>query len=67
MQQEGEMDGVCRNLLLCEPLKRALKSEPLIVPGIGHVVCPYPGINLSMILNREYSEEQLAKNYKECL
>ena len=52
--------------MMCEPIKRALKNEPLMVPNLGHVVCPHASINLSRIIYGEFSEHEL-RNYRECL
>lgn len=66
-QMEGKTKGVCRYVLLCEPIKKALKGEALIEPLMGHVVCPHPYENLRYILYGEFSREDLEKNYKEYL
>jgi hypothetical protein len=52
---------------MCEPIKRALKNEPLIVPNLGHVICPYASSNLSRIIYGEFSQEEIKGNYKECI
>lgn len=63
---KGEIKGVCQNVLFCAPIKKALKKESLIEPSIGHVICPYPYINLMYILYRTFSKEDLERNYSEC-
>lgn len=65
-QIEGEAQGTCRNALMCEPIKRALKNEPLIDPQIGHVFCPYASINLYRIIHSEFDKHEL-RNYTECV
>ncbi|MBU7045388.1 MAG: hypothetical protein HXS54_03040 [Theionarchaea archaeon] len=67
IQMESEVEGVCQYVLLCAPIKKALESEALIVPFQGHIVCPYPGINLGYILYKKFSRENLEKNYSEYL
>jgi hypothetical protein len=52
---------------MCDPIKRALKNEPLIVPNLGHVICPYAYVNLSRVINGEFTQEEIRKNYKECI
>ena len=64
-QMKDATEGLCRNSLLCEPIKRALKKEPLITRNIGHLVCPYP-INLSHVIYGTFKKEELEKNYGEC-
>ena len=49
MQKTGEMDGVCQNAILCEPMKRALQGQSLIDPQLGRVICPYPSVNISFL------------------
>ena len=66
MQKKGEMKGICQNVLLCEPIKKALKNEMLIAPSIGHVVCPYPRINLGYIVYRTFDKKDLERSYSEC-
>lgn len=60
------MTGVCRNLLACEPIKRALKKRTLIEPHLGHVVCPHAGTNLGQMVYKEFDEDDLRSNYGEC-
>jgi len=66
-QKIGELEGVCEFHLLCAPIKKALKHEILINGNIGHVVCPYAGINLGKVIYSEVSEEEIRSNYPECL
>ena len=42
MQKAGEMDGVCQNAIVCEPMKRALQGQPLIDPELGHCYVSLP-------------------------
>ena len=67
MQMEGKIEGVCRNVLFCAPIKKALEGEPLIEPWLGHVICPHSSENLIYILHGEFSREDLEHNYKEYL
>jgi len=64
---ENAENGTCANFLLCEPIKRALKSEALIVPNLGHVICPHASINLAKAIYGQFTEEILRTNYPECL
>lgn len=66
-QMENAEKGACANFLLCEPIKKALKSEALIAPNIGHVICPHAGINLAKAVYGQFTEEILKTNYPECL
>jgi hypothetical protein len=66
-QRKNDVIGICQNNLLCEPIKRALKGETLIAPNSGHVVCPYPTINLIKIVYRDLEENEIKQNYPECL
>lgn len=66
-QVENEVKGSCRNFYMCKPIKMALQNKPLIEPGIGHVVCPYPSINLGKIMHSEMSEDMIKNNYSECM
>lgn len=66
---EGELEGICQNVLSCAPIKKALKNEPLIVPSLGHVVCPHARINLGFIVYRTFDGKELGRlkrNYSEC-
>jgi len=66
-QQSGEMEGVCQNRLLCEPIKRALNYQVLFNKSLGHVICPHAATNLSKTVYSEVSEEEIKANYPECL
>jgi len=65
VQKIGEQEGACEFYLACEPIKRALKREALINRNLGHVICPYPEINLSRYM--EVAKEQIKAKYPECL
>jgi hypothetical protein len=64
---ESEDEGVCQNVLLCKPIKSALKSEAFIKPSLGHIVCPHPNENLRYVLYGKFSREELKGNYAEFL
>lgn len=67
-QMKGAANGICQNVLLCEVIKKALIGKSLF-NDIGHVVCPYSGVNISYITYNDFSEEQLEmlkRNYSEC-
>lgn len=66
-QIKDGVPGMCQNHLLCEPIKRALKGEILIVPNLGHVVCPHPTINLADFVYGKIEEKDIKQNYPECL
>jgi len=66
-QKEGEMEGVCQNAIVCEPMKNALQGQPLIVPQLGHVTCPHPSLNVSYLVHGRFDRETLKRNYKEYL
>jgi len=68
-QMKDAIEGVCQNVFLCQPIKKALKNEMLFERGLGHIVCPYPSINLSYITYNDFSQkdlELLEMNYEEC-
>lgn len=67
MQKTGEMDGVCQNAIVCEPMKRALQGQPLIDPQLGHVICPYPSINISYLRYQKFDKDTLKIKYNEYL
>jgi hypothetical protein len=65
-QKTGEETGICENYLLCAPIKSALKHEPFITSGLGHIICPYPSQNLRKAIKSDLSENELSGNYREC-
>ena len=58
MQMKDAPIGVCQNILLCTPIKKALKNESLFMQ-LGHVVCPYASANISYITYRDFSNEEV--------
>jgi hypothetical protein len=66
-QKEGEPVGICEHYLLCKPIKMALKHEILMSGNIGHVICPHAAMNLGKAIYSGISEEEIRKNYPECL
>lgn len=66
-QKQGEPQGTCEFYLLCAPIKQALKHEILMSGNIGHVICPHAAMNLGNAIYSDVSEEDIRKNYPECL
>lgn len=67
MPKEGGANVVCKNAISCQPMKKALQEQQLINSQMGHVVCPYPEMNISHLIYNKFSKETLERNYKEYL
>lgn len=66
LPREGHNSGLCKNNLMCEPIKMALKEQPFF-NNLGHVVCKYPSINVYDAMHREVDEKEIDGKYPECL
>jgi len=66
-QLENEYEGVCKNAIVCAPMKNALQSKPFIEPQLGHVICPYYSVNISFLTTNNFSKDLLETNYSEYL
>lgn len=53
---EGSPQGVCRNSIQCEPMRKALQEEPF-VRQLGIIVCPNPSENLGFLIYGRKKEE----------
>lgn len=66
-QDNNESEGICKNYLLCQVLKTALKGEIVSEPELGQIICPHFYENIWKLKYTEFSEDDLRINYPECL
>ena len=67
VQRKDDVAGICTNNLSCKPVKMALKGEPFFQLNLGHIVCPHASENISWVMYRDFTEDEVKSNYPECL